>query len=1122
LDVTTARRQAIVNTIVERTVSDATGSNIPPLVRWTGPEPAKRYWLGWLMPESEVATALPSPGFVQRFRPASQGMSFRVRALPVTLDIQVSFAVWPVLHPGYAEQIAGSGLEEADDDDARPVPGATGPDRREPLARVRTKVPTGMISLPDIEIAEPRDRTVGREEIATALARVLQLPSSLMPYRPARLRGNARPLASDLLDEHSWEAWVASNLDEPVLPSWRVDVDVETRALSDGTFELTVLAVNRTPDAEHQFVDRDQTRAFPGWACDPNVYEVELGCRPDSAFVPYTLEQIPRSYRYDRNVGAFGLNCAVESTGDRLSTAFAAVAETDRVYPRTHASDGSSIDTSFLTLAGDTALDALDRLVREARAWTASHWSARALDILAAERDWTEASRAEAASDSAAAETELEWVEAGIRTLREDPKILRAFQLMNTAMALVGGEQYDSWRPFQLAFIVGCLPATAEPASDRTVDILWFATGGGKTEAYLGLNLVHLYYGRLCGLTAGTRAWARFPLRLLSLQQTQRFAQSVLLAEVVRRENADVAQGEPFGVGYYTGSGNTPNTISLPGDRFYSGWDPSDPNRLEGCRVVEMCPACRKPPPIRFDAVTHTLLHECRTQGCPLEGPLPVWVIDDDIYRHLPSVIVGTVDKLAQIGQSRDFRKLMGGAMARCPVHGYARGTRFCDRFGCHEVLAPVPSGMSGIQLEIQDELHLLSESLGALDGNYETLFHAISSALGTPCLRIIAATATVEGYREQSNHLYRRQPRRFPASGPTKEESFWALEQSGDPLRTYVAMLPRGTTLLNAAYFVAESHRRALREILEDPNAFCLRQGLPIEVSDAVAADVSDVYEVLVAYALRKQDLDRFATDVCENHELCPTAEAYDSVTGDRDFWNVREVLDRLERPPADESRRIKILGATSAISHGVDVARLNAMVVMGMPTSTSEFIQSTARVGRTLPGVVFALINPMRERDVSHFRYFRKYAEYLDRLVERVPVNRESLPVLRRVLPGGLMAWLLQYYEPEWLFPGGVPAARTRERLWYTKGVAQALDAGLFDQPALIEHLRESFDVDPHDPRFDLHRATIEQFVARTVAQVLVRRSAGSAINEELEPSPPRSLRDTESTIEIRGETR
>ena len=1116
----TARKKKMVDAVVERVVADATGTSVEPFRRWAGPAPSSRFWLGWLVPESGVALPSSASSFSGRFRPASQGMSFKVAELPVTLDLSVSFAVWPVLHPTYEEQKTGSGLADADDDDAVPT-GTTGPDRREPLARVRTKVPIGPVSLPPLVIAEDGDLTHGLVEIDAALAGALgRMPAGLIPYRPALPRQKSRPLTSDLLDAHSWHAWVDSSLGRPVMPSWHAEVNAETRALSDGSFEITVIVVNRSPDIDDQWIDDAQTHGFPKWAVDPLIYEVELRCQPSTRIVPYMLEQIPKSYRYDREVTALGINCAVDGSGAQAQvTAFAAIAETDRVYPRTLGADGRLIDTTFASLAADP-LPALDRLTAEARAWHAGHWSPAALDHLAAADGWTVESRAEAGLDAVDAAEEMDWVERGIAALRSDVKLLRAFRLMNETMTLVARGRYEAWRPFQLAFLVGCLPATVDPASDATVDILWFATGGGKTEAYLGLNLVHLFYGRLRGINAGARTWARFPLRLLSLQQTQRFAESVLFGEAVRRSNADVAHGEPFGVGYYAGSGNTPNSISLPGDRFYNGWDPTDQRNLESCRVIENCPVCRVPPDIRFDTKTHTLVHECSTPQCQLQGVLPVWVVDDDIYRWVPSVIVGTVDKLAQLGQSAGFRKLMGGVLGRCPIHGYSGKAGECERFGCREPLQPVASGFGGIVLEIQDELHLLSESLGALDGNYETLFQAVSAALGTPTLRVIGATATIEGYKEQADHLYRRIPRRFPLPGPTKEESFWALEESGDPLRTFAAMLPRGTTMLNAAFYIAKSHRAILDAIKADPARFCAEAGLPPSAASAVLGDAADTYEVLVGYTLRKQDLERFATDVNEDRELCPTPESYDSVTGDRDFWNVREVLNRLENPPANPAERIGILGATSAISHGVDVSRLNAMAVMGMPTSTSEFIQSTARVGRTHPGVVFALINPMRERDVSHFRYFRKYAEYLDRLVERVPVNRESLPVLRRVLPGGFMAWILQYYEQIWMYPGGKAPARRRDRLWHTKGVAQALDDGVFDQPALVGHLRASFDIDGVDPRFELHRRAIDEFVRRTVGQVFLRRSAGTATKDELEPAPPRSLRDTEASIEIRGE--
>lgn len=1114
-------KKAIVDGLVRRVVDDATGASFPPLQRYSGPPPDSEFWLGTLAPESTTQVEGRSRASIERFRPSSEGFRFRVRALPLDVELSVSFAVWVALHPTLEEQRRGAGLEAVDDDEEEPAhPHPAGRERGQRLARIRAKVPVRRDSL-RMTLESTGRRTVGTADIMRAVEEGLgRLPGALVPFRPLG-RGGANPRSGDLRDDSSWSAWERGNLDDPALPMWRAAVDVEVSGPAAGPFEVLITIVNRTP--EEQFVDEDGSRAFPKWALDPTLYEVELACEPSVPPLPYELAEIPRSYRYDRRVPALGENAAVEPVDRMFRTAFAGVAETDRLYPRTEAMDGIRLDTSFATLKADP-VPALRRLMAEAERWTESNWGTVALETRAAADGWGEETREEARADAADVLEELEWVRAGMRMLEEDPDLLEAFRLMNETMEIVAGNRYTSWHPFQLAFITGCLPGIRDPQSAPTVDILWFSTGGGKTEAYLGLNIVELFYGRLTGRMAGAQTWARFPLRLLSLQQTQRIADSVILAELVRLRHPRTRDGEPFAVGYYVGAGNTPNKVVLPGSSYYEGWDPFDSERAESCRVLERCPACGGPdrPAVRFDEDTHTMIHECLNDACPLPWDrLPVYVIDDDIYRWAPSVIVGTVDKLAMLGQQADFRILLGRALSRCPKHGYSAYLDRCGVYGCREALRPVPKGFGGLSLEVQDELHLLSESLGALDGNYETLFQAVADASGSSGIRTIGATATIEGYVDQARHLYHRAPRRFPVPGPTKTESFWAFEQAGDPLRTYAALLPRGTTMLNAAFFVTRSHWRFIQEGLRDPEFFC-RDALALDPSlgDEVAGYLRDLYEVMVTYALRKQDLERYAKDIAEDAEICPDGGNYDSITGDVEFWDVRSVLDRLEAPPGSPADRIRVLGATSAISHGVDVVRLNVMTVMGMPKQTSEFIQATARVGRQNPGVVFALINPMRERDVSHFRYFRKYAEYLDRLVEPVPVNRESLPVLKRVLPGGLMAWLLQVDEPEWLYPGGTVPRRRRDRLWFVKGVAAAIDDGFVSEPELGERLLRSFAVDAADPRFERHREAIRQFVTSNVSSILLRRGSGEATIKEIDPPPPRSLRDLETPIEIRGE--
>lgn len=1125
MDEATRNQSLIVNAMVRCVVDEATGISEPPLRRYIGPSPDARFWLGWLGPESAVLHQERSRETLERFTPAAQGFSFRVAGLPVELELTVSFALWLALHPTFEEQV--NSYREPVGGNAAQGAGAghaaqAGPDRGIPIAQIRIKVPVGPLAL-RVSLDGAGRRSIGADDLRTAIRRALDsLPAGATPYRPRRAMGKL-PRDPDLRDRASWAAWERENLDGPVVPEWRPAVDLEVAGPEGGPYEVLAMIVNRSPDLDGQFVDRDRAMTFPRPACDPNLYEVQLRCTPSSPILFYELEQIPDSYRYDRRVAALGLNTAADEDGPAIRTAFAAIAHTNRVYPRTTGPDGIPIDTSFRTLRTDP-LPALERLVEQARRWTDEHWGAAALDTMEREGAWVRATREKAEEDARAAREELEWIEAGVHQLRGGGDLLEAFKLANETMELVANGRYDRWYPFQLAFILGCLLGVVDPAAAPSVDILWFRTGGGKTEAYLGLNVLYLFYTRLRGRMAGAQTWARFPLRLLSLQQTQRFADSVILAEMVRRQHQRTNVGEPFAVGYYVGAGNTPNKIELPGSRFYSGWDPLDTARAETCRVLEACPACRSPdrPRVRFDQDSHTMIHECVNPRCVFFGDrLPVYVVDDDIYRWAPSVLVGTVDKLAQLGQQANFRILLGKAMARCPKHGFTAFLDRCSHYGCRETLRPVPPGFGGVTFEIQDELHLLNESLGALDGNYETLFQHVAAESGIPALRIIASTATIEGYRNQSEHLYQRTPRRFPAPGPTKEESFWAFEQRDDPLRTYVALLPRGTTMLNAAFSVAQTHWRFVEEGIRDQNHFTTRVlGLDAGRSQAVADYLKNAYEVMTTYALRKQELERFAKDVAENAEMCPGAGNYDSITGDVEFWDIRSTLDRLEHPSANADERIRVLGATSAISHGVDIDRLNFMTMLGMPKQTAEFIQATARVGRKYPGAVFALINPMRERDVSHFRYFRKYAEYLDRLVEPVPVNRESLPVLERVLPGGLMALLLQVDEPQWLYPGGAIARPRRDRLWKVREVARAIDDGFITAPALVERLMQAFAVDPADPRHRDHRRAVETFVEINLRTFQLQRGAGTDTIKEIDPSVPRSLRDVETLITIMGD--
>jgi hypothetical protein len=317
--------------------------------------------------------------------------------------------------------------------------------------------------------------------------------------------------------------------------------------------------------------------------------------------------------------------------------------------------------------------------------------------------------------------------------VRADEDVRAAFQLANRV--------FESSRPgggrrlFQLVLFVSQLPDIAclkaggpeGHAFREVVDIVHAPTGSGKTEAYLATIVFHCFFDRLRGKTAGVTAWMRFPLRLLTVQQTQRAADVVGMAELVRRQCPDPRLSGPgvdgFAVGYFVGKEATPNEIHAPrgNDLPTPEWvAANDPEARRDWSRVPRCPACRTlTVEVDFDPSTSRVIHRCTQPKCRFgDGAIPVYVVDNEVYRYLPCVIVGTIDKLAALGNQRKFATVLGAVDGRCSVHGYYLGE--CCQKECRDRkrLRPGrPAGLSGPSLLVQDELRLLKEGLGTFDG---------------------------------------------------------------------------------------------------------------------------------------------------------------------------------------------------------------------------------------------------------------------------------------------------------------------------------------------------------------------------------------------------------------------
>lgn len=808
---------------------------------------------------------------------------------------------------------------------------------------------------------------------------------------------------------------LASALGDLGVTDHRIRIDFEVGA-PEGAPEVTLTVVNETP----------QRQRF-----DERLYEVEVSLEVGEVD-PFLLDSLSDSFRYDRRIPAYGIGATARYDDGWLHTQDAAVV--DRHRPDYWDEEVAvAPDLRFARLARDP-VPALAELVAGLERWGEAHWSEDELDARSTAERWSDEMRAHASEESSAFWEEVARCRAGVEVLSR-PDVLAAFMYTNEAFlhASAGG-RYDSWRPFQIGFLLATLPSLSDPGHvDReVVDTLWFATGGGKTETYLAAVVLTCFLDRIREKRSGISVWSRFPLRMLSLQQTQRFADALAGAELVRQEHG--IQGDPFALGFFVGAGNTPNRVREDGGE--DGWDADseDPEMPRRYQVLMRCPFCRSDQiDTRFDRREWRLVHECGSTQCSwADEPLPFFLVDEEIYRFLPSVVVGTLDKAATLAFQAAMRGFVGSPLKRCsrPGHGFTysprKGGTGCLVPGCkapHENLAQGRS-LFAPALRIQDELHLLRDSLGAVDSHYETLLdHLQYTVDGAPPAKVLCSSATLEGHDAQVETLYARRGRTFPRPGPSEGLSPWTRD-SGSLARRFVGVAPKGQTLEFANDRVTESLQRAVRCFHTDPSATSFAEASHL-TRDQVEHLVS-LYGTDVAYGIRIRDVSAAAMSAEAQTDLGQIN--VEELTGNTPLDDVREVLKRLENPEPDFDERIHFIAASSMMSHGVDIDRLNLMCVLGVPLATAEFIQATARIGRRSPGAVFVLHRMGVERDAGVFRVFKEYVRQGERFVEPIPITRRSRTVLQRTFPGIVAARVLAVHDPREVLAGRSPLSWVR----------------------------------------------------------------------------------------------
>lgn len=924
-----------------------------------------------------------------------------------------------------------------------------------------------------------------------------------------------------LASEEAYEIFLRS-LHSDVMPNWRWEVRSELWTTSSGTAAERVVAIefiNVSPMADNV----PNTEAF--------LFDCEAVFTFRSGEVrPFELELAPRSFRFDRDLWGRGINCAIE----RMDSSEFQTTHTP-IYRQMRYATRTTPPAPFADLA-QNPMPVLDAILIEMRSYRRL-WEQARQDYVAADSSWESQFGVEFDRDQQIFEEEIERFWRGFELIRTNADVRTAFQLTNETFRR--GPKSE-WRLFQIVFLVSQLPGVAaltQPNSAQSeereyVDIIYFPTGGGKTEAYLAIIIFHCFFDRLRGKSAGVTAWTRFPLRLLTLQQTQRVADVLGTAELLRQEQNDPRLIGPtvdgFAVGYFVGEGGSPNEVADPGSLRDAGanvevtWSrANDPDERQKWKRVARCPACRTSTVrVDFEPSNVRVFHRCTRPNCAFpNGEIPIYIVDNEIYRYLPCVIVGTIDKLAGIGNQRKFSLILGQVDGICSLHGYYKGK--CCQKDCNDPsrLRPMPPrGLSGPTLFVQDELHLLKEGLGTFDSHYETFIQRLQYEFGQhEHLKIIASSATVEAFERQVEHLYGRaatRARRFPGDGPVRGQSFYADTQTL-PQRLYIGLIPHNKTIFNTILELVEAYHRELEVLLRFPANTANPYGGTVDPGSSEWGELLDLWRTSLTYFLANRELNSIRTDI--EGDVIPHLQRdgfstleISELTGGTVTDEVSRILEKLERPALATSSPDTIL-ANVMVSHGVDIDRLNAMIFYGMPRQNAEYIQASSRVGRTHVGLVFTCLHPVRERDQSHYAYFVKFHEFLGQLVEPVAINRWSKFSINRTLPGLFMGVLLQLIANQ-------SGESNPNRYYMLDFVRQKISDGSLRPEHFIPLLEEAYQVQTVTGVGEtVFRDEIRVRVRQYLDWILSAGAGKTFVSEVLIPQPMRSLRDVDEVINI-----
>ena len=805
--------------------------------------------------------------------------------------------------------------------------------------------------------------------------------------------------------------WPFNSVAEPAgvagqgVQSHRAGIDALWRPFADGWI-VTITLFNR----ERVLYKGDQ-KAYRSDHLEKCLFETKLEClvdsgevgnypRVDRSLLDFEEEELELQYRH-KVIYAVGHGAAAEWDGrlpiQRIRSEFLPWVEVPRVTADGNRAIAPILELSSLATASqnpEKVFDNLDRFIADYENWVKDR---EVEGGSLSPEEQPPVHRINAGMTIA-----LKRMKHGLHRLRVDSLAREAFSIANQAM-LDQMVQHDKmlgrskpsgqyrWRPFQLAFLLTVLESVLNEQSDfrDIVDLIWFPTGGGKTEAYLGLIAFLIAWRRLKYHTsgAGTTVLMRYTLRLLTADQYRRATRLICALELQRRRDQRLGEA-PISIGMWVGLATSPNTFRSAKKLVESAStrDGKPPMEL----ILVECPWCKTvfKSPDNYDARLNDFHFRCLNSECAFSegtGYLPCNVVDEALFQDPPTLLVATIDKFTRLAWDDRTTSLLGGNGTRPP------------------------------ELVIQDELHLIAGALGSVAGIYEAALDSVLKLRGV-YPKYVASTATIRMATDQVKRLYGRELAIFPPREISAEDTYFAriVPLDTSPGRIYVGylaprlgrqkcMAPLTASLLLAPLALATE------QSLQNPDGLfdawwtqVVYHGSLKGVGNSHNAFNIDVRERLYRLSEELNLVQNEQNSVLLRERPMPViAQLTSTSAAETNAATFRRLEDNRGMPGC-----IDAVLATNMISVGLDVERLALMVINGQPLTTAEYIQASSRVGRgEVPGLVFANYYRDQARSLSHYENFRPYHESFYRFVEPSSVTPYTYQARMRALHAALV---------------------------------------------------------------------------------------------------------------------